>query len=193
MNHPDDPARELPAAGADADKPPGDAPGVLAPPPLLYAGTLLVGLGLHRLFPTPRLLPRVPAVAVGAVLLLFAGTLAVAAFRTMARARTAVNPYLPTTAIVTTGPFRFSRNPIYLSLTLLYLGLTLLLGASLWLLLLLAPFAGGHPPGRHPAGGTLPGEQVRRRVSPLPRAGASLGVKQSGGDFRARQSGTWRA
>ena len=126
-----------PAAHPSTD----DTPGVVAPPPLLYAGTLLLGLLLHRFFPAPLLLlPRLPARAAGAVLLVAAGGLAVGAFRTMARARTDVNPYRPTTAIVITGPFRFSRNPIYLSLTLLYLGVTLLLvGAALWPLLLLAP------------------------------------------------------
>lgn len=118
---------------------PKDAPGVIVPPPLLYAGTLLAGLLLQRLLPltTPGL-PRRPAQLAGAALLAAAGTLAFTAFRAMARARTEVNPYRPTTAIVTTGPFRFSRNPIYLSLTLLYLGVTLLFGA-LWPLLLLAP------------------------------------------------------
>jgi protein-S-isoprenylcysteine O-methyltransferase Ste14 len=43
----------------------------------------------------------------------------------MQAAGTNVNPALPTTAIVASGPFRFSRNPLYLALTLLYLGLTL--------------------------------------------------------------------
>lgn len=115
-----------------------DVPGVVAPPPFLYAGTLLLGLGLDRLWPLSPLLPRVPALAAGAGLLLAAGGLAVSAFRTMARARTNVNPYAPTTAIVTTGPFRFSRNPIYLSLMLLYLGVTLLCNA-LWPWVLLVP------------------------------------------------------
>jgi protein-S-isoprenylcysteine O-methyltransferase Ste14 len=43
----------------------------------------------------------------------------------MRAAGTNINPVLPATAIVTSGPFRFSRNPLYLSLTLLYLGLAL--------------------------------------------------------------------
>ena len=40
-------------------------------------------------------------------------------------AGTNINPLMPTTSIVTSGPFRFTRNPLYVSLTLLYLGLTL--------------------------------------------------------------------
>ena len=56
----------------------------------------------------------------------------------MRRAGTNVNPRDPTTAIVVEGPFRFSRNPLYLSLILAYLGITLLVNA-LWPLLLLPP------------------------------------------------------
>jgi len=44
----------------------------------------------------------------------------------------------PTTALVTEGPFRYSRNPIYLALTLLYVGVALLINA-LWILLLVVP------------------------------------------------------
>jgi protein-S-isoprenylcysteine O-methyltransferase Ste14 len=44
----------------------------------------------------------------------------------------------PTTALVTEGPFRYSRNPIYVALTLLYVGVALLINA-LWILLLIVP------------------------------------------------------
>jgi protein-S-isoprenylcysteine O-methyltransferase Ste14 len=44
----------------------------------------------------------------------------------------------PTAALVTEGPFRYSRNPIYVALTLLYLGVALLINA-LWILLLVVP------------------------------------------------------
>ncbi len=50
---------------------------------------------------------------------------------------TNVNPTLPTTVIVESGPFRFTRNPLYLGLTLIYIGLLLLLNTwrSLFLLI----------------------------------------------------------
>ncbi len=51
---------------------------------------------------------------------------------------TNVNPTLPTTSIVTTGPYRFTRNPLYLGLTMIYLGLTLAIN-TWWSLLLLVP------------------------------------------------------
>lgn len=114
-----------------------DNPGVIAFPPALFAGTLALGLLLHFLFPV-NFLPHVIAIASGVVVLVGAALIAVSAFRAMRRAQTAVNPSLPTTAIVSDGAFGFSRNPIYLSLTLLYVGTALLLNA-LWALLLLLP------------------------------------------------------
>jgi len=56
----------------------------------------------------------------------------------MRRAGTNVRPDQPATAIVVDGPFRFTRNPLYLGLTGLYAGVALLVDA-LWPLLLLVP------------------------------------------------------
>jgi protein-S-isoprenylcysteine O-methyltransferase Ste14 len=59
----------------------------------------------------------------------------------MRRAGTNVRPDQPTLAVVTDGPFRYSRNPLYLGLTGLYVGVTLLADA-LWPLVLLGPLLG---------------------------------------------------
>jgi protein-S-isoprenylcysteine O-methyltransferase Ste14 len=64
--------------------------------------------------------------------------LALATLRVLSRAHTPVDPTKPTTALVTEGPFRYSRNPIYVALTLLYVGVALLINA-LWILLLVVP------------------------------------------------------
>jgi protein-S-isoprenylcysteine O-methyltransferase Ste14 len=64
--------------------------------------------------------------------------LALTTFRVLSRAHTPVDPRRPTTALVTEGPFRYSRNPIYVALTLLYLGVAFLVNA-LWILLLAMP------------------------------------------------------
>ncbi len=114
-----------------------DNPRVIAFPPALFAGTLTIGLLLQSIFPVP-LLPRLIAIASSVVILVGAALVAISAFRAMRRAQTAVNPSQPTTAIVSNGAFSFSRNPIYLSLTLLYIGISLLFNA-LWGLLLLLP------------------------------------------------------
>jgi protein-S-isoprenylcysteine O-methyltransferase Ste14 len=112
-----------------------DRPGVIALPPLIYAAGLTVGLSLQWLFPL--------GAAFGIAWKLFGGALMAAALtvilwaeRTMKRAGTNVNPMKPAVAVVTDGPYRFMRNPMYLSLTLFYSGLSLALGA-LWPLLLL--------------------------------------------------------
>lgn len=111
-----------------------DIPGIVAPPPLLYAGGLLVGLGLHRLRPLPFLPPRVAPIL--GVALIVAGCIGVAGVWAFHRAATSPNPWRPTTHLVVGGPFRLTRNPMYLGLTLWYLGATCWAN-SLWPLLLL--------------------------------------------------------
>ena len=115
-----------------------DNPGVIAPPPMIYAGTLIVGLVLHALFPVRlvRFLSRTARAVLGGSLVGFAATLATLAFRTMRRAHTNVDPSQPATALVTEGPFKLTRNPLYLSLTLFYAGIAILVNA-LWAMLLL--------------------------------------------------------
>ncbi len=114
---------------------PQDIPGVIAPPPLIYAGALAVGLLLQGAFPT-KFLPRAVARVVGAILIGIAGVVVTSAIREMRRADTPVNPTEPTRALVVEGPFRFTRNPLYLSLTLLYAGIASFVNA-LWAMLLL--------------------------------------------------------
>jgi protein-S-isoprenylcysteine O-methyltransferase Ste14 len=115
-----------------------DNPGVLAPPPLIYAVPLIIGLILHALFPVRlcRFLPRMARAILGGSLIGFALTFVTSAFREMRRAHTNVNPTQPTTALVVEGPFKLTRNPLYLSLTLLYAGITILVN-TLWAMLLL--------------------------------------------------------
>lgn len=112
-------------------------PGVIAFPPALYAITLAIGLGISHWFPAV-FPPRLVSLPLGALALMAAGWLSVAAFQSMTNAKTAIDPSKPTMAIVTGGVFRFRRNPLYLSLALLYIGISLLLEAT-WALLLLLP------------------------------------------------------
>jgi len=114
-----------------------DSPGVIAFPPLLYGGTLVVGLIIHFLAPT-RPFPALPARLLGGVLLVVSGALVKWAKDTMRRAGTNVRPDQPATTIVVDGPFRFTRNPLYLGTTGLYIGVALLIDA-LWPLVLLVP------------------------------------------------------
>ena len=112
-----------------------DKAGVVAPPPLIYLGALVFGLLLNRRFPV-AFLPRGVARGLGWTLL-GAGVLLLGWFeRAMRQANTPTNPYKPVSRIATGGPFRYTRNPGYLSMALIYAGIATIANA-LWAVLLL--------------------------------------------------------
>ena len=92
---------------------------------------------MHLAFPA-HVLPEQLANWIGVVLVIASFPIAIWALRTLIRANTTFDTMKPTTAIVTAGPFQYSRNPMYVSLTLLYLGVALLINI-LWILLLVVP------------------------------------------------------
>jgi protein-S-isoprenylcysteine O-methyltransferase Ste14 len=109
-----------------------DSAGVVAPPPLIYLGGLAVGFALEALLPGTSI-PGAVRWILGGVLLV-AGLVLLGSFNTVfQRKGTAVEPWKPTTAIVTTGPYRLTRNPAYLGMALVYIGIALLADA-LWVL-----------------------------------------------------------
>ncbi len=116
---------------------PPDTAQVIVLPPLVYGAAFVMGLLLHLVF-LLHILPTTLARGIGVVCILVSFPLAIATLRALSCAHTPVDPMKPTTALVTEGPFRYSRNPIYVALTLLYLGVALLFNA-LWILLLVVP------------------------------------------------------
>ena len=113
----------------------GDNPGVLVHPPFLYLFGLALLIIVHTLYPLPMAPPRVlliPGILVAAVGFVLAGW----GRRTMIAAGTHINPQKPTTAIVENGPFRWTRNPLYLSISLVFLGVTLVLNEWLGIAIL---------------------------------------------------------
>lgn len=101
-----------------------DHPDVVVLPPLLYLAALLAVLLLRWIRPWP-ILPHslVPWLAVGMVLAgLVIGIPGRIALRS---AGTSLKPTQPTTAIVTRGSYRFTRNPLYVGLTCAFVGLAL--------------------------------------------------------------------
>lgn len=95
--------------------------GGVIPPPIIYAAWFLAGLGLDAIWPLPLLAPALQY-AIGTPLIIAGLVLFVAAVREFSRAKTAVTHHHETTKIVTSGPFGISRNPIYLAMTIVYLG-----------------------------------------------------------------------
>jgi protein-S-isoprenylcysteine O-methyltransferase Ste14 len=104
---------------------------------VLYAAAFLVGLAAELALPTD-LLPRVAGLWLGALIIVISIPIVISAVRALLRGRTAFDARKPTTSIVTDGAFRYSRNPTYLSLTLLYVGVALMLD-SLWVLVMVVP------------------------------------------------------
>ena len=107
-----------------------------ARPPILYLAAILVGRGLH--FARPMGL--VPGVVrpFGALIAAFAVALFFWSIRTFRLAGTPVRGNQPTTNIVKSGPYQFSRNPIYLAFSLFQTGLALAANDA-WLLVTLLP------------------------------------------------------
>lgn len=114
-----------------------DNANVIALPPFIYATAFLVGLLLHLAFPIHPL-PTMLARWLGLLFIVISAVIAVSALWALRRKQTTFDVSKPTTAIVTDGPYHFSRNPLYVSLTLLYLGVACLIN-TLWILLLVIP------------------------------------------------------
>jgi protein-S-isoprenylcysteine O-methyltransferase Ste14 len=112
-----------------------DNPGILLPPPLTYLLTLVSGLVLDRRFHVP-FLPRGLARVLGWPLLAGGVLLNGWFYLTMRRADTPIDPRKPVSKLTTEGPFRYTRNPAYLSMTMIYAGVAVLRNAS-WAILLL--------------------------------------------------------
>jgi protein-S-isoprenylcysteine O-methyltransferase Ste14 len=117
-----------------------DTAKVIIRPPIAWAVAVLAGLALSWLMPLPFVPAVVPAGWLGAMVFVLALALFAWAIATITRAGSNVRTSLPTTTIVDTGPYRFTRNAIYLAMLLGLFGLAIALD-SLWLLLTLVPFA----------------------------------------------------
>ena len=115
---------------------PDNRPAILVSPPALLARILLIGALVHYFAWTIALLPPLPARVVGALLVIGSRVLAQAARRAFHRVGTNVLPTQPTNALATDGPYRYTRNPIYLSHLVLYVGAALLVNGAAPLLLL---------------------------------------------------------
>lgn len=106
---------------------------MVAPPPLIFAVTL--GAAFLLDMQAPIKISQINLEMAGYVVLGIGALVALWAFMTLRRSETTANQYKQSLVLVTGGPFRFSRNPIYLGMTLLYFGVALVLN-TLWALVL---------------------------------------------------------
>lgn len=117
-----------------------DHANVVIKPPLLFVAALALGCLLSATIPIGPGIGAANALAliVGFGFAVIGFGIVALAIRTFARADTPIKPDEPSTALVIDGPYRFTRNPIYIGLVLAYFGFAIML-TSLWVLLLLVP------------------------------------------------------
>jgi protein-S-isoprenylcysteine O-methyltransferase Ste14 len=117
-----------------------DTAQVIVRPPLAWGLAVVAGLALNWLVPLPFLPAGLPAGWLGAMVFVLALALFAWAILAITRAGSQVPTNRPTTTIVESGPYRFTRNPIYLGMFLGLIGLAVAFD-NLWLLMMLVPFA----------------------------------------------------
>ena len=118
-----------------SDKGDEHGPGVRLHPPIIYAISILAGIGLNNLWPLVIPFGLHGRLYGGCVFAVAVGIAGWSLFE-FHRADTEVRPDRPDSALITTGPFRYTRNPLYIVLSLTQLAIALWLNNP-WILLLL--------------------------------------------------------
>ena len=108
-----------------------DHANVLIPPPLALAVCVVAAWLIDRAWPAPFLPSGLPRWLIGGALIAAGLAIEAWSFLIFRRARTSVLPIRPTSAVVEAGPYRYTRNPIYLSMFVVVAGLAVALD-SLW-------------------------------------------------------------
>jgi protein-S-isoprenylcysteine O-methyltransferase Ste14 len=117
-----------------------DSSGVTILPPFVYLAGLVIGYAIEWFWPLP-IAPAGLAIALrllGVLVIIGGAGLIGSAMSRFRSAGTSPDPHEPTTTIATTGPYKFTRNPMYLGMTLILGGLAFL-GNALWPLIAVIP------------------------------------------------------
>ena len=109
------------------------------PPPAIFVSCILLGAGLQYLRPVGLGIPESIEIF-GYLLVLFGITIVILVAATFRRAGTAIEPWKPTTSVVTTGFYAWSRNPIYAGFCLINIGIGIA-SNSLWTFVSFIPAA----------------------------------------------------
>ncbi len=115
-----------------------DSAHVYIPPPLIGLACVLIGVGIQLVFPLHWISVRFQWVLAG-FLIVTGMTIFIGSAFLFKKAHTDIKPWEPTTRIIKTGVYRFSRNPIYLSFVLFIVGLASAFD-NFWILLMTIPF-----------------------------------------------------
>ena len=116
-----------------------DNPGVLVFPPFLFLGCFVAGMIAYLVRPSRFALP-LGLRGLGGLVTIAAIVFSLWAQRIMRAAGTNIRPDMPATAIVSDGPFAFSRNPLYLSVLAMFAGLGVALASKTFLAVLVPLF-----------------------------------------------------
>jgi protein-S-isoprenylcysteine O-methyltransferase Ste14 len=116
---------------------PRDAAGASLPPPVTYLIGLVLGIAIGWILPIPLSMGSI-GLLIAAVTMTVGGLLLAAAAVTFSRSGTALDPRQATSKIVQSGPYAFSRNPIYLGFAFVYLAFAFAF-SSVWAIAFLLP------------------------------------------------------
>lgn len=111
---------------------------IIAPAPVIFLLTVIVGFILHYFVHIYVFASSMLTSILSAILFMAGVLIAGWALQTMSAANVSPNPYTPTARLIVSGPYQYSRNPMYLSITLVYLAIALMVN-SLWFFMLLIP------------------------------------------------------
>jgi protein-S-isoprenylcysteine O-methyltransferase Ste14 len=114
-----------------------DSAHLLAAPPFFFIIPLLVGAIVEYFVPT-SLLATVPSIIIGLLFSWASLPFIILSLKSFYKVKTTFDARKTTTTLVTTGIYKISRNPAYLSLVLFYIGLSFLIN-SIWILILILP------------------------------------------------------
>ena len=111
--------------------------GVIVPPPLIYAGVLAIALGIDYGVAGPGLgLGWMPRMVAGGLLVVLGFAIPLIALAQFRMAGTDRRPWKPSSALVTSGMYNYTRNPMYVGMSLIYAGLALLANSTIALVVL---------------------------------------------------------